>query len=1184
MVLFSTAFGARTFALLIGVGEFDDPKISELPGAIQDVEQLGALFERLGIASRDDGSLQLLLNPTANNLYTAIFSWAQQGESGDRMILYFGGHAETLGGQSQAKTYLVPRDGYSDPQLLARTCVEFQKELVPLFQDYLQQKHTLLILDACYSGSILGERPISDPRLELNSFSDLAERWGIQVLVSANGDEFSKEKPGGGGYFTAALIEGLSGEANSDGDETIEMGELGTYVERVVKTWTANEQNPVYFGKEPEMVVALDPARTTNELKKMMMDLFAEGKIPQEHILEYGKILGQLASEDTPNQKEIRKFLEHYYQVRDLETLTTKTQQTLEVEKTPFPSSNVVFAEATPTSTPVSTSPLAETPTPVEELPRAQRNGTCFLKIFTSEDSAETEGEIHVWVDGEYVGLLGGEGVSVENLEVGNHEVVIDGPLIETTKESVNLKQAYSLETVEVKLRKATRGLIIFTRPVLAQAWINGILQQERTPFKVDLLVGQSSLLALEKEGYNRLEIQLVVEEKGVPEIKEFQLQRNLPPEMPIRIGTVTELPQKGIQLRWMAEDADDETLLFDVFIKQGEEWEQVGQELTHPEISLGELAFGREYKWKVVVKDPHGNETEGVEWSFRTPDLPLKHTVCFGSDPEGAQIFVDGESRGFSPVCVDLEWGTHEIQASLDGYYDEKRAISLDRMDQAVESNNHRVEEFFSLRPRRGVVNITTNPDDASIFINGVLRGTSSFTYEGPPGEISVEVKKEGFRSENRRVMVDSETPKSELFELHQNMQHIRIESAPVGAQIMVDGKNMGNSPMVVELGVGEHVIQASASGYHSEEKKISIDLEENSSKDFRREWVEQLVLQRIQGTVSITTVPSGASIYVNGIYKGMGSFIYEGAAGTITVDVKLAGYESETRSLTVIEGRTKREWISLKKTGTPSSLRTIPEGMVLAKAGTFQMGNTVNSSEGDRDETVHQVRLKYDFLVGKYEVTFSEFDAYCEATGIPKPSDRGWGRDNRPVINVNWWDAIRYCNWLSESEGFAKAYDEDGYLLDRSGRKTEDITKVEGYRLLTEAEWEYAARGGQKSTNDFKYSGSHFLDSVGWFDSNSDTGKGIQTHPVGQKKGNELGLFDMSGNVWEWCHDGWGSDWYTKGDFVNPIGPETKSRHVERGGSWLSSAKDCRLANRVSIGAEEKFNSLGFRIARTY
>jgi len=236
----------------------------------------------------------------------------------------------------------------------------------------------------------------------------------------------------------------------------------------------------------------------------------------------------------------------------------------------------------------------------------------------------------------------------------------------------------------------------------------------------------------------------------------------------------------------------------------------------------------------------------------------------------------------------------------------------------------------------------------------------------------------------------------------------------------------------------------------------------------------------------------------------------------------------------------------------------------MVLVEGGTFSMGNTRSWNEGySNEKPVHTVNLTYDYWIGKYEVTFDDYDAFCTATGRSKPNDYGWGRKSRPVINVSWNEAIDYCNWLSEQEGYGKAYDSNGNLLDRNGSKTTDIKKVEGYRLPTEAEWEYAARGGQKASKDWKYSGSDNLDEVGWYCGNSgdklfggtdnDWNKVVsnksKTHEVGTKKANELGIYDMSGNVWEWCHDWWGS--YTSGTQTDPTDSNGGSYRLKCGGS---------------------------------
>ncbi|HPH12011.1 MAG TPA: SUMF1/EgtB/PvdO family nonheme iron enzyme, partial [Thermotogota bacterium] len=256
-------------------------------------------------------------------------------------------------------------------------------------------------------------------------------------------------------------------------------------------------------------------------------------------------------------------------------------------------------------------------------------------------------------------------------------------------------------------------------------------------------------------------------------------------------------------------------------------------------------------------------------------------------------------------------------------------------------------------------------------------------------------------------------------------------------------------------------------------------------------------------------------------------------------------------------------------------------PQGMALVEGRTFQMGDEIGDiKEGVNPRPTHTVTFTYDYWIGKYEVTFGEYDTYCEAKGISKPDDAGWGRGDRPVIYVNWWDSIAYCNWVSDNEGLQRAYDSNGYLLNRYGQITTDVTQVEGYRLPTESEWEYAASGGHSAIPippRFKYAGSDQIGEVSWYDGNS----GEKTRPVGGKAPNELGICDMSGNVNEWCHD-WLGD-YTSSNKTNPIGPVVGTVRALRGGSYWHSATRSRVAYRSSSTPDYRWVRIGFRIART-
>lgn len=230
--------------------------------------------------------------------------------------------------------------------------------------------------------------------------------------------------------------------------------------------------------------------------------------------------------------------------------------------------------------------------------------------------------------------------------------------------------------------------------------------------------------------------------------------------------------------------------------------------------------------------------------------------------------------------------------------------------------------------------------------------------------------------------------------------------------------------------------------------------------------------------------------------------------------------------------------------------TIGSVSFNMVKVKGSTFKMGS--NDSEASDDEKpVHSVTLS-DYYIGETEVT-QELWRVVMGTN---PSY--FSGSNKPVENVSWDDCQKFINKLN------------------------DLTGLE-FRLPTEAEWEYAARGGNKSKG-YKYAGSNTISEVAWYNDNACDGVGKNspaygTHPVGTKSPNELGIYDMSGNVYEWC-----SDWYaiyTSVSQTNPTGPSTGYGRVRRGGSWRNDAQDCRVSGRYDSNPDYRFSNCGFRLA---
>ena len=306
----------------------------------------------------------------------------------------------------------------------------------------------------------------------------------------------------------------------------------------------------------------------------------------------------------------------------------------------------------------------------------------------------------------------------------------------------------------------------------------------------------------------------------------------------------------------------------------------------------------------------------------------------------------------------------------------------------------------------------------------------------------------------------------------------------------------------------------------------------------------VEQKPVEAAGYDVTFSCNVPSATLYIDGNSYGTANGTRFLKAGSHTARLNADGYEPLSQSIQVNSSSRSFNFVLKKKENQLSPvIQNLLNNMVRVEGGTFTMGATGNKKDSYKDERpAHQVTLS-SFSIGKYEITQEEWQT------VMGNNPSYFKSAKRPVENVSWNDCQEFIRKLNTMTG-------------------------KRFRLPTEAEWEYAAKGGNRG-NDYKYAGSNNSDFVGWYSTNS----GNCSHEVGRKSSNELGLFDMTGNVLEWCQD-WYS-FYSSNSQTDPTGPSSGSFRVLRGGCWDSSVYGIRVSNRVSSKPGNSSNCLGFRLA---
>jgi len=335
--------------------------------------------------------------------------------------------------------------------------------------------------------------------------------------------------------------------------------------------------------------------------------------------------------------------------------------------------------------------------------------------------------------------------------------------------------------------------------------------------------------------------------------------------------------------------------------------------------------------------------------------------------------------------------------------------------------------------------------------------------------------------------------------------------------------------------------------------------------------------------GSLEISTVTAGTLQITGGALNQRSELPEWGTlpiakinAGSYRVSIRYSDGKTEEKTVEIGRNESKKLEFTYKPAPasvaqTTPAVQPAPASMVRINGGTFTMGSPANEPNSQSSERPRRQVTVSSFSMSRYEVTQKE---YQEIMGTNPSSFKG---DNLPVVNVTWFDAIEYCNKRSQKEGLTPAYTITGRTPVTGYPITAATVTVNwntnGYRLPTEAEWEYACRAGTKTAYN---TGASISDNTGWYKENS----GGRIKPVEQKPANAWGLHDMHGNVWEWCWDWYGA-YQTKAQ-TDPRGATAGVYRVARGGSWNSSAESTRSASRFIIDPGNRFNHIGFRLLR--
>jgi len=562
-----------------------------------------------------------------------------------------------------------------------------------------------------------------------------------------------------------------------------------------------------------------------------------------------------------------------------------------------------------------------------------------------------------------------------------------------------------------------------------------------------------------------------------------------------------------------------------------------------------------------------------------------LPGLVTITTEPsQGVDVFLDGVGIGEAPFRdYEIKPGEHELEFRLARHFTETIKVDVQgaRVRQAVSA---------ALSPNWAPLSVATNPPGAEVLVDGELRGVSPLDVELVQGDYELELRLRGYNAWRDDIeIVASEPLVLPQVVLEQADGRVRLVSSPPEAAVSVNGQFAGRTPLDLRLRPGrEHEIVVTKPGYETVSTELSV------AADSGRTVSLELAAQ--YGQVNITTDPPGAEIWIDEELTGSAPAQLSLTALPHSIEVRLPGYASASADLTPRPGMEHTLPFELDKLddltgeGYPRAIHTsLDQELRIVPAGSFTMGTSRREAGRRSNEFLRPVELTEAFYLGATEVTNAQFRAYKADHDSGVFAGQSLNDDDQPVVNVSWDEIAQFLNWLSIRDSLQPVYAEgsNGWAATRPLRG--------GYRLPTEAEWAWAARfAGRAEPLTYPWGdeipppdrSGNYADIA----ASKILATSLRTYnddfavsaPVASFAANELGIFDLGGNVTEWVQDFYTLQYVDSDEVVvDPLGPESGEFHIVRGSSWQSATvTDLRVAYRnFSSGGRD---DLGFRIAR--